>query len=151
MTKNTGVSLIEFYGKSMEINGKKAMVGGIIELSTKASISNSSNKYAELTEILQYLTEEDRVIVKSVISTSKFTQVNTLKEKKILKKIGLTNRELEVLSYICQGLTNNDIAKKLFLSKRTIDRHRANILEKTNINNTAKLVAFAIKHKLVDL
>ena len=72
-------------------------------------------------------------------------------DKVLLKKIGITKREIEVLKLICSGLTNSEIADQLFLSKRTIDRHRANIMDKTNSGNTAKLVAFAIKYNLVNI
>ncbi|MBU0489655.1 MAG: response regulator transcription factor [Bacteroidetes bacterium] len=61
----------------------------------------------------------------------------------------LSKREKEVLEHICQGLTNTEIGEKLFLSPRTIETHRANLLEKTQSKNTVSLVLFAIKHKLV--
>jgi len=63
----------------------------------------------------------------------------------------LSERETEILSFICQGFSNQEIAEKLFLSKRTIDKHRANILDKTNCHNTASLVVYAIKWGLVEL
>ncbi|MEZ5107112.1 MAG: response regulator transcription factor [Draconibacterium sp.] len=57
----------------------------------------------------------------------------------------LTERETEVLLLICKGLTNNEIADKLVLSKRTVDKHRENLLLKTQSKNTANLVIYAIK------
>ncbi len=63
----------------------------------------------------------------------------------------LSERELEVLKQICIGLSNQEIAEVLHISKRTVDKHRANLLEKTNSNNTANLVMYAIKNKLIDL
>ena len=63
----------------------------------------------------------------------------------------LSDRELEIVLLICKGLTNNEIADKLFISKRTVDKHRANILEKTTCKNTANLVVYAIKNKLVEI
>ncbi|MCG8582486.1 MAG: response regulator transcription factor [Bacteroidales bacterium] len=57
----------------------------------------------------------------------------------------LTKRELEVLLNICQGLSNQKISERLIISKRTVDKHRENILFKTNSKNTAELVVFAIK------
>lgn len=63
----------------------------------------------------------------------------------------LSERELEVLIEICQGLSNVEIADKLFISKRTVEKHRANILLKTGCKNTASLVVFAIRNHLVEI
>jgi DNA-binding NarL/FixJ family response regulator len=63
----------------------------------------------------------------------------------------LSEREREILLEICKGLSNQEIGEKLFISKRTVDKHRANILAKTNCKNTANLVVYAIKSKLVEI
>ena len=63
----------------------------------------------------------------------------------------LSEREIDVLLGICRGLSTQEIADKLFISKRTVDTHRANILEKTGSNNTASLVVYAIKHGRVEM
>ncbi|MDE7356381.1 MAG: response regulator transcription factor [Rikenellaceae bacterium] len=63
----------------------------------------------------------------------------------------LSQRELEILVLICKGLSNQEIGDELFISKRTVDKHRANILAKTNCKNTANLVVFAIKNHLVEI
>lgn len=63
----------------------------------------------------------------------------------------LSERETEILTLICRGESNQEIADKLFLSKRTVDKHRANILDKTNCRNTACLVVYALKWDLVKL
>ena len=63
----------------------------------------------------------------------------------------LSDREIEILVEVCRGLSNQEIADKLFISKRTVDKHRANILEKTGCRNTANLVVYAIKNRLVEI
>lgn len=63
----------------------------------------------------------------------------------------LSERELEILLLICRGYSNLEIADKLFISKRTVDKHRANILDKTHSKNTANLVVYAIKNSLVEI
>ena len=63
----------------------------------------------------------------------------------------LSERELEILLLICKGLSNQEIADRLFISKRTVDKHRANIMAKTDTKNTANLVVFAIKNGLVEI
>ncbi|HOZ39493.1 MAG: response regulator transcription factor [Flavobacteriales bacterium] len=56
----------------------------------------------------------------------------------------LTERELDVLRLICQELTTTEIAGKLFLSPRTVEGHRNNILQKTGARNTAGIVVYAM-------
>ncbi|RQO30685.1 DNA-binding response regulator [Taibaiella sp. KBW10] len=65
--------------------------------------------------------------------------------------IDLSPREKEVLQFICQELTNAEIAEKLFVSPRTIDGHRNNLLAKTGCRNTAGLVLFAVKYHIHNL
>jgi len=67
------------------------------------------------------------------------------------KAANLSRREKEILSKICEGLSNQEIADTLFISKRTVDKHRANLLGKTNSKNTASLILFAIKNKLIEI
>jgi DNA-binding NarL/FixJ family response regulator len=61
----------------------------------------------------------------------------------------LTARELEVLRCIAEGLTNGEIADKLFTSKRTVETHRQNIIAKTQTKNTAALIKFAAQNGLL--
>lgn len=63
----------------------------------------------------------------------------------------LSERETEILILICQGFSNQEIADQLFISKRTVDKHRSNILEKSESKNTAQLVMYAIKNQLVEI
>ncbi|MCA9741276.1 MAG: response regulator transcription factor [Deferribacteres bacterium] len=65
--------------------------------------------------------------------------------------IPLTNREKEILELISESLTTKEISAKLFISHRTVDTHRTNLMRKLNIRNTAGLVRFAIQKGLVQL
>lgn len=67
------------------------------------------------------------------------------------KNAGLTVREMEVLQQICLGLSNDEMAQKLFISVKTIKSHRSNLLEKTNCKNTPALILYAVKNKIVNL
>ena len=63
----------------------------------------------------------------------------------------ISDREQEILYHVCLGLSNQEIADKLFISKRTVDKHRANLLSKTGCRNTAALVMYAIKNKMINI
>jgi DNA-binding NarL/FixJ family response regulator len=69
----------------------------------------------------------------------------------VFESHNLTPREKEVLELICKQYNSNEIAEKLFLSNRTVEGHRNNLLLKTGNRNTAGLVLYALKHKLIDL
>lgn len=63
--------------------------------------------------------------------------------------IHITDRELEILELIVQEYTNQEIAEKLYISSRTVDAHRRNLLQKTGARNTAGLVKYAFQHNVV--
>lgn len=59
----------------------------------------------------------------------------------------ITLREKEVLSLLVEGLKSSEIAEKLFISPRTVDKHRTNLLKKLSLKNTASLVRYALQNK----
>ena len=61
----------------------------------------------------------------------------------------LTQREKEVLEMVANGLTNNQIAAKLFLSSRTVEKHRAKLMDKLNLGNRTDLIRYAISKGLI--
>lgn len=61
----------------------------------------------------------------------------------------LSERELEILKYICDGFSPKEIADKLFLSHRTVDTHKNNIMQKFEVNTVSKLISVALKNKVV--
>jgi len=65
------------------------------------------------------------------------------------KQLPLTKREMEILRYIAQGLTNKRIAEEIFLSVRTVNTHRDNLMQKLNIHDTAGLVRYAIQNGII--
>lgn len=60
--------------------------------------------------------------------------------------MALSKREIEILKYLCDDLTSDEIAQKLFISKHTVDNHRRSLLEKTNIKSSVGLVRFAFEN-----
>jgi DNA-binding NarL/FixJ family response regulator len=62
-----------------------------------------------------------------------------------------SERELEVLGLICKGYSNPRIGEKLFISSRTVERHKSNLISKTDTDNTINLILYAIRHKLVKI
>lgn len=82
-----------------------------------------------------------RNISKTIVghyTKKRFSQSGTLRQS-------ITKREREVLSLIVQGLTSSEIAKRLYISPRTVETHRSNLMQKLNIKNTAGLVRYALE------
>jgi DNA-binding NarL/FixJ family response regulator len=72
--------------------------------------------------------------------------------KKIKKSsIDLTERENQVLEQVASGKSNQEVAEALFISTKTVETHKANILGKLGLKNTAELVKYAIKNNIIDL
>jgi DNA-binding NarL/FixJ family response regulator len=86
----------------------------------------------------------------SYFSEEFMSSVNVhIKPKQKDQAVVLTEREQEVLELICKGNSNNEIAKLLGVSTRTVDGFRAKLLEKTGAKNAPNLVMYALKHGLV--
>ncbi|MCS6928891.1 MAG: response regulator transcription factor [Saprospiraceae bacterium] len=73
----------------------------------------------------------------------------TLPETRFARKYGLTRREMEVLRYIAQVMSNKEIAQQLFISDQTVSVHRKNIMRKLKVNSTAGVVKLAFENHLL--
>lgn len=123
-----------------------AIVNRLLESGADAFINKDAGKAELMTAIDMVM--QGKKYVSPDISIALFKhlneRVNDTNEKK-----QLTKREIEIIGHIANGLTNNEIAEKLFLSSVTIDTHRKNILAKLRLKNTATLVRYAIENKLL--
>lgn len=77
-----------------------------------------------------------------------FAQSESITEPAPSPLVGLTSREIEVLQELSYGITNQEIANRLYISENTVKNHIHNILEKLNINNRREAIEFARKHGL---
>lgn len=92
----------------------------------------------------EYFTSD---VTKALISEDNSTSFNQfIKKSPLLKE--LTSREKEIIKFISQGFTNTQTGEKLFISPRTVDTHRTNIMRKLDIHNVASLIRFAFQNGL---
>lgn len=70
-------------------------------------------------------------------------------DKRFARRHGLTRREMEIMRYIGQAMSNMSIAEKLYISDQTVSVHRKNIMRKLGVNNTANLIKIAFENNLV--
>jgi len=75
-------------------------------------------------------------------------EVFTLRPSDAILISQLTEREIEILTQIADGLSNKEIGDKLFISHRTVDTHRTNLMKKLDVHNIAGLIRFAIRNNL---
>ena len=138
--KNTISALISC--NLIQINNKPAIIGNIIEQSINLEIPE--NNIDQINDIITFLSNNRNKIsdemLNKIFSTTTDNDSNRNPDH-------LSKREFEILQYICQGYTNHEIADKLFISPRTVDSHRSNLLSKTNSKNTAELITYAIKNR----
>jgi len=74
---------------------------------------------------------------------------NFSNRKETINSIHITARELDIIRLIEKEYSNKEIAQSLFISERTVETHRKNILRKTNTNNVIGIIKYAYKHKLI--
>ncbi len=123
----------------------------IVNKMLKAGADAFINKDTGKDELLKAL---DKVMwnekyISPEIANNLFTHLNDRNINTPNNEKHLTTREIEIIRYIADGLTNHEIADKLFLSVGTVDTHRKNMLAKLKIKNTASLVKYAADHKLL--
>jgi len=94
--------------------------------------------------------------IESVMKDEAYFSEEALKELDAFQKIkknnalvNLTARELEIMQYITSGMTNKEIAQRLFLSEYTVETHRKNIFRKTQTRSALRLAEYARNHKLI--
>ncbi len=120
----------------------KAGVSGFVL--KEASPEELEKAIREVNNNMSYFSPE--LLHKAILNIPNIESKNNKKQKYKLSK-----REIEVLELICQGLSNADISQKLFVSPRTVETHKSNLMQKTKTKNTAGLVIFAIKNEIIEL
>lgn len=106
-----------------------------------------NSELSEVVQAVQAVHEKGFYFNESVLRAIHSGMANK-HEKSYNPNSPLTVREKEILELICKEHTTQEIAEKLFLSVRTVDGHRNNLLEKTGARNTAGLVIYALRHDL---
>ncbi|MEO5997503.1 MAG: response regulator transcription factor, partial [Chitinophagaceae bacterium] len=123
----------------------------IVSKMMKAGADAFINKDTGKTELLKAIHKvmQGEKYISPAISNNLFTHLTDRNVNSSDTKKHLTAREVEIIRFIAAGLTNREIAEKLFLSLVTVDTHRKNMLAKLHLKNTASLVKYAADHKLL--
>ncbi|MGK0326029.1 MAG: DNA-binding NarL/FixJ family response regulator [Polaribacter sp.] len=132
--------------------GGKAFITNMIDVGASSYLLKNTSPKEMIKTINEVYTKGfyyDDTVIKTIhenILSSSGKRVKSDLDKNLLSK-----REKEILELICDQYTTNEIAEKLFISNRTVDGHRNNLLLKTNSKNVAGMVIYGIQKKLIEL
>ncbi|MBI9036116.1 MAG: response regulator transcription factor [Bacteroidales bacterium] len=131
----------------LSMHGEEAYYEKMVDAGVKGFLLKNSDSL-ELEKAVQIVIEGDTYFSQELL-------MNIIKQKSAKKisedNIQFTDREMDVLHLLCKGHSNAEIADKLFISQRTADRHRANLLSKTGCKNAISLVIYAVKNHVIDI
>ncbi len=89
--------------------------------------------------------------ISSVMLRSYVQKAKTADEYAEKAKYKLSQREHEILKYFAEGLSNQEIADKLFISIRTVESHKNHVMQKLELKSTVELIKYSIKNKIIDI
>jgi DNA-binding NarL/FixJ family response regulator len=135
----------------LSVHAKERLIARMIQAGASGYLLKNCNK-DELLTAVRNVYNNGFYITPNVIQALQSPQANAKGVTNIQSiPIDLSQREIEVLKLICEEFSNAEIADKLFISVRTVDGHRNNLLAKTGCHNTAGLVLFAVKHHIYEV
>jgi DNA-binding NarL/FixJ family response regulator len=133
---------------SMHIN--EDILREALEANVNGYLLKNTEK-ADLLHGIRAIIKGQQVFSDPISDLMKESFLNRTNQSKNFDYQEITKREQEILQLIVDGLTSKQIAEKLYISPRTVDTHRANLMEKLDLNNIADLVRYAIQNNLVSL
>ncbi|MEO9869880.1 response regulator transcription factor [Ekhidna sp.] len=134
----------------LSVHDDDAFVAELIERGAHGYLVKDSDP-SEVTEAIKAVyTKGSYINQKTLLAIQK--KMNQKHKPKFRKDedVPLTKREIDVLRLVCQQKTTGEIAEELFISSKTVDGHRNNLLQKTHSRNVAGLVLYAIKKNLIE-
>jgi DNA-binding NarL/FixJ family response regulator len=128
---------------ALSMFGEKTTITDMLDAGVKGYILKNTGKQ-ELIKALREVNAGKTYFSEEVSAELKREDAET--DKRYL----LTAREREIVKYVARGLSHTEIGEKLFISPRTVDTHRTNIMRKLEVNSIAALIKLAIQLKLID-
>lgn len=166
--KSEGLKLTDFVKCDNKIKVKTSLRnfarGKHMQATTKTALTLGNNKtrnakisFSKLDKMLhgQYImmiqfTEENNFVKEEVGSVCDVVS-NCFEENSQLTDFSFTKREKEIIQLLCKGYKTKEISDTLFISPKTIEKHRANIVRRTNSETILESIIYAINHNLIDI
>jgi DNA-binding NarL/FixJ family response regulator len=123
----------------------------VISKALKTGVTSHLLKDCDQDEIVEaiYKTARGQQFMCGKIVTSALEEKPANAVEYTCEGLNISEREMEIIRLIAEGLSNKEVADKLFLSTHTVTTHRKNIMNKLGVNNTAGLVLFAVRENLI--
>jgi DNA-binding NarL/FixJ family response regulator len=129
----------------LSMHAEQGLVKNLIEIGANGYLLKNSSR-EEVVKAIHQVSSGERYFSTEV--TLSLLKTGAADHKKGTR-IHLTDRESEILTLIAEGFTNKEIGDQLFISHRTVDTHRTNLMKKLEVNNLAGLISFALKNGFV--
>jgi DNA-binding NarL/FixJ family response regulator len=135
----------------LSMHTNEEFVLNAIKAGVKGYLSKDTSK-EELLEAIEIIYNGGEAYSKLISDNFLKSYVKKFKaEQNLIENKTLTLRELEILKLAVIGLSNKEIADKLFISTKTVDSHKNNIMQKLSLKNTAEMVLYAVKNKIIEV
>jgi len=149
---------VEVYGiEGLKVKGRTSLLG-IISPIQPAMVDDQTIGGLSLDDLKEFEKAVDLIGGKgNYVSEELIKKLRALfykdedNEEKRIDDIGFSERELEILTQVCRGLSTKEIADKLFISSRTVEKHRANLMTKIGAKNIIEVIIYGLKHQLIDI
>ncbi|MCX6231808.1 MAG: response regulator transcription factor [Bacteroidetes bacterium] len=135
----------------LSMHTNEEFVLNAIKAGVKGYLSKDTSK-EELLEAIEIIYNGGEAYSKLISENFLKSYVKKFKaEQMLIDSKTLTVREIEILKLAVVGLSNKEIADKLFISTKTVDSHKNNIMQKLKLKNTAEMVLYAVKNKIIEV
>ncbi len=149
---------VEVYGvEGIKVKGRTSLLG-IFSPAKQAVHDETSNGGLSPDEIKEFEKAIDLIGGRGTYVSDKLIsklrmlfQKDSDHEGKRIEEITFSDRELEILTLVCKGFSTKEIADKLFISNRTVEKHRANLMTKIGAKNIIEVIIYGLKHQLIDI
>ena len=129
------------------------LVQNLMEAGVSAYLSKMVS-LAEIKDTIIKVYDREKFISASVFETdmsgNNEFNINNHFDRDAKANMDLTQREMEIILFLSRGMTNQDIADRLFISKYTVETHRKNLMKKLNLKTSAQLIYFAMQNGLLE-
>ncbi|NML69268.1 response regulator transcription factor [Chryseobacterium sp. RP-3-3] len=128
---------------------RRSFMGQMLKMGAHAFLSKEI-EMSELSDVINAVHVNGHYFSDDQVEVMRHQLSNKLPEFHAYSKDDLTEREIDVLKLVCQQMSTKEIADTLFISPKTVETHKTNLMIKTCVKNMAGLVIYAVQNRIID-